>query len=719
MTPARPLRLLLPAALLFLGARSAWAAGPAAATWRGPGCYLSAPKVVVCLLLLAVWIRVTDWINRDNQKLRLNYLMWNAAAMGSFLGAAILFWLLPCFWLGLFLLAIADTAPLTAYLLYRKPKVADRGGDAVESVLDLLGRTTADGATYAALLVAIAVGSTHGVAGFLVVLLGCAVFSAAVVPLYHEGLSDLVRGGLGRLVNQEKADPNVVGAAVSVFARGGPDDRVNAGRLLAARQSPGLRTARQILTDGLASRATALMLDFGAETVGVRHLIDGVWLPQAPRDRKSADPALETLKLLCGLDPRDRQRRQEGQFGVEYAVVKQAVFDKIAHARDDFKDKVSVELIKKRPAAKDSNAAEWEQRLKTEAEERAREKFASPVGPWTPIERSRLPKLPGVEQINPLLSLDTVKHPATMASQGTKSGERVLVQFEITPLHLKTLADLGMREKMQEQLTELLQRSKGFLLFSALPGGGLRTTIDVVLHGMDRFLREFAAVEEQSSRPREVENVTVTTYTAADGQSPAAVLPKLFRTQPNVVLVRELPDAETVELICRELSEADRLVLASIRAKDCAEALLRVLMLKAPPPQVAATVSAVLSQRLVRKLCDHCKEAYAPPLQVLKQLGIPPGRVRAFYRPPQPKPDEGKKARCPQCGGVGFKGQTAIFELLLLDETVRKVLATTPKLDLLRQAAHKAGMKSLQEEGILLVARGATSLPELMRVMKQ
>ena len=64
---------------------------------------------------------------------------------------------------------------------------------------------------------------------------------------------------------------------------------------------------------------------------------------------------------------------------------------------------------------------------------------------------------------------------------------------------------------------------------------------------MDRFLREFAAVEEQSSRPREVENVTVTTYTAADGQSPATVLPKLFRTQPNVVLVRELPDAETVE----------------------------------------------------------------------------------------------------------------------------------------------------------------------------
>ena len=286
-------------------------------------------------------------------------------------------------------------------------------------------------------------------------------------------------------------------------------------------------------------------------------------------------------------------------------------------------------------------------------------------------------------------------------------------------MHLKTLADLGMREKMQEQLMELLRRPKGFLLFSALPAGGLRTTIDVALRGQDRFLREFAAVEEENSRGREVENVTVTTYTAADGQSPAAVLSKVFRTEPNVVLVRDLPDADTVAQICGEVAQADRLVLGSIRAKDCAEALLRVLMLKAPPKEVAASVTAVLCQRLVRKLCERCKQAYAPTDQVLQQLGIPPGRVRAFYRPYQPKTGDDKRDRCRECGGVGYKGQTAIFELLVLDPTVGRVLTTTPKLDLLRQAARKAGMKSLQEEGILLVARGVTSLQELMRVMKQ
>ena len=125
----------------------------------------------------------------------------------------------------------------------------------------------------------------------------------------------------------------------------------------------------------------------------------------------------------------------------------------------------------------------------------------------------------------------------------------------------------------------------------------------------------------------------------------------------------------------------------------------------------------MVNQRLVRKLCDACKEAYTPPPQILQQLGIPEGRVQAFYRPPQPNPEEPKEP-CEVCGGIGYLGRTAIFELLVVGDAVRKAL-TTAKLDLLRQAARKDGMKNLQEEGVLLVAKGVTSLPELMRVLKQ
>ena len=127
--------------------------------------------------------------------------------------------------------------------------------------------------------------------------------------------------------------------------------------------------------------------------------------------------------------------------------------------------------------------------------------------------------------------------PATIASQGMPAGERVLIQFETTATHLKTLGDLGMRDSMQEQLAKLLERPKGFVLFSAPAAGGLRTTMNVVLHGEDRFLREFVTIEEETNPYREVENIHLTTYAKASGQSPASVLPKVFRSEPHVVLV--------------------------------------------------------------------------------------------------------------------------------------------------------------------------------------
>ena len=171
--------------------------------------------------------------------------------------------------------------------------------------------------------------------------------------------------------------------------------------------------------------------------------------------------------------------------------------------------------------------------------------------------------------------------------------------------------------------------------------------------------------------------------------------------------------------MCRETVSIDRLLIGTIRAKNCTEALLRVLRLKVPLQEFAPAISGVVCQRLLRKLCDNCKEPYTPSPEILQQLGLPEGQSRAFYRPPRPKPDEDKEEVCPECGGIGYRGQTAIFELLVIDDAIRKVLSTTPKFKLLRQAARKAGARTLQEEGILLAARGVTSLTELMRVMKQ
>ncbi|MCU0962547.1 MAG: hypothetical protein MUF48_20825 [Pirellulaceae bacterium] len=152
---------------------------------------------------------------------------------------------------------------------------------------------------------------------------------------------------------------------------------------------------------------------------------------------------------------------------------------------------------------------------------------------------------------------------------------------------------------------------------------------------------------------------------------------------------------------------------------------MRLLALKPRQPEkVAATITAAVNQRLIRLLCETCRQAYEPPAALLEKLGIPKGRVEVLYREFQPPPPGTKKRKgepeiCPDCGGLGYKGRTAFFELIRVSEDMRRALVEQPRPEILRRLAHEAGSLSMQEEGVLLVARGATSVSELQRVLKQ
>ncbi|MEI8372483.1 MAG: ATPase, T2SS/T4P/T4SS family [Planctomycetota bacterium] len=668
--------LLLAAFILTAGAETLLAADVSQdathlwnASWRGGGFYLSWMKIATVWLLFLAWIGVADWVNRDLEDTELKWQLWNPIIVGSFMTTMLLSWLIPWFWLNIFLLLGGAVAPAATYIVYRN----------------------------------------------------------RCMPLHHKVLtrahlrfwfSEKMKN-IGVKVASEAADANTSGVPVKVYALGGGDPTINGARLLASRQSGGLPLARKILYEGLKSRASAIVLDFSPTTVSIRYLVDGVWTPQEPIEREGADPALDALKLLCGLEPKERRAKQTGKFGVEYAVLRKENFTKMDKAEKEYREQATMDLTR-RMASDELQPPQLQIAVAKAVEEQARRKFASPIGAWTPIDREKLPKLPGIEALHPVTSLEPVKTVSTLACQGTQTGERVVVEFEVKGIHLATLEDLGMRAKMQEQLKEVLNRPQGFVIFSAIPAGGLRTTTKVVLSSCDRFVREFAAVEDEANHYDEIENIPVTAYKSAAGQSPADILPRVFRTQPNVIVVRDLVNAKTLKLICEEIASNERMAVSTVRAKDSAEALLRIYAIeKAPIAEFREQVTAVLSQRLVRKLCDKCKEPYAPPAEVLKQLGLPADKVKAFHRPPTPKSgDEDKKEICRECGGVGYLGQTAIFELMVVGDLLRQTLATTPKLDALRLAARKSSTKTLQEEGILMVVRGATSLPELMRVLK-
>ncbi len=238
------------------------------------------------------------------------------------------------------------------------------------------------------------------------------------------------------------------------------------------------------------------------------------------------------------------------------------------------------------------------------------------------------------------------------------------------------------------------------------------------MRALDRFMRDAVEVEDAGKRENEIENVAVTTFNRAGGETPMTVLPRLARAYPNIYVVRELPDQETVDFLI-EQCKADRLSLGGIRAKEAAEALLRVLALKVSAKDFAPAVIGVVNQRMVRKLCEKCKEAYTPGPELLKQLGLPGDRVTTLYRPPTPNPEDKKPPPpCETCQDVGYLGRTGMFEVLTVNDAVREALINTPKLDAVRLAARKAGMLLLQQEGVALVAKGVTSVAELMRVLK-
>ena len=309
---------------------------------------------------------------------------------------------------------------------------------------------------------------------------------------------------------------------------------------------------------------------------------------------------------------------------------------------------------------------------------------------------------------------DNKKHLLPIVSQGHANGERVIVSRLNEKSKPHTYESLGLREALQEKWGEFMARDQGFVVFSAMPAGGLTTMTNASIEETDRLMRDFFAIEEANHREAEIQNVAVHTYDASKGETPATLIPKLVRLYPNVYICRDLVDAESGTMLMNEVKD-DRLIITCMPAREAGEALLRLLQMKLPQAQFASVVTGVLYQRLIRKLCPDCKVAYTPPADVLKKLGIPQGKVQQLYRPP--KPEEVEKP-CPTCQAIGYVGRTGIFELLEVNDQMREILAKQPSLELLKKAARADGQRSLQEEGILLVAKGITSLPELMRVLK-
>ncbi len=593
----------------------------------GKGGYISIWKILLAIILYLCWVFTTDWLSSDCQEHKLGVAQWVPIVYGSFLAGLLFFILIPYFWVGFFLLLAAYLAPMIVYILKRNAVVSD--GEKV------------------------------------------------MTPAHLRYLAATNMDRFGVKMEAVAKDVHTTGPPIVLNPYGGTKTE-NEQRRIAARAHEGFRDARQLLADGLMQDAEVIIMDFAQSGVTIRYMVDGAWHNAPAIEREKADPALESLKILCGLDPADRRNKQEGRFKATFEY-------KYTFPEDRLKMKKIQDELERVPEDDVVKEKDLQRQLQVAKE-------------------TRRPPETRTKDVTP-----------KFVSQGTQTGERVLVQFETEKTVFRQPEELGMRDKTRDDVLAQLGRDKGLFIFAAPPASGMRTTMTVMLGKTDRYCREFVAIDDGVHKYEDVENVPVETCSAKTGDQWRQYLRNVYLKEPNVIVMRDIAFPDILDSFFEELRTDNRMMITSVRAKDGAEALLRMMMTKCNQKQFAENVNAVLTQRLVRRLCDHCKEPFQPAPQVLTQLGFPADRQVTFYRPPQDV-EEGKE--CPECRAIGYRGRTALFELSVVGETTRKILATQPKLDLVRKALKKDGNRTMMEEGLLLVAKGVTSLQELKRALE-
>ena len=305
----------------------------------------------------------------------------------------------------------------------------------------------------------------------------------------------------------------------------------------------------------------------------------------------------------------------------------------------------------------------------------------------------------------------------TVQTSGTTQGERMRLQIQGDVLELRT-TELGLSEKRHEQLKAVIDESIGLCLFGTPPRSGRTTTQYAVLRAHDAYIQNIHALERRALL--DLDNVTQHAYEGSnDDVDYARRLQTVLRREPDIVMIGECEDAETAQIASRAAAD-DRKIYMGIDAKDCFDALERYLKLVDSNKLAAKALVGIASQRLVRKLCTQCRQAFRPDPATLKKLNLPAAKIEHFYRPPtEPILDKkGNEIICQACQGTGYYGRTGVFEIMVVDGAVKALIANGAPMNRIKAQCRKNKMYYLQEEGLLRVIDGTTSLNEILRILK-
>jgi len=285
------------------------------------------------------------------------------------------------------------------------------------------------------------------------------------------------------------------------------------------------------------------------------------------------------------------------------------------------------------------------------------------------------------------------------------NGERVVLRLLDKQAGRLTLRHLGMNEQDRDQLEQAVKKPHGIILVTGPTGSGKTTTLYAALTTLNDRTRNILTVEDPIEY--HLEGIGQTQVNTKVDMTFARGLRAILRQDPDVVMVGEIRDQETADMAV-QASLTGHLVLSTLHTNSAIGAVTRLVDMGVEPFLISSSLLGVLAQRLVRVLCNDCKRAYIADAAECELLGVSPAEAPTLYHA------EG----CEQCRGLGYRGRTGIYELVLFDDTLRTMVHTrASEQDMLRHA--RVLGPSIREDGLRKVREGVTTIEEVLRVTRE
>jgi type II secretory ATPase GspE/PulE/Tfp pilus assembly ATPase PilB-like protein len=280
-------------------------------------------------------------------------------------------------------------------------------------------------------------------------------------------------------------------------------------------------------------------------------------------------------------------------------------------------------------------------------------------------------------------------------------GENIVMRILDKTSVLLGLKDLGFDQANLSVFDKLIRQPNGIILVTGPTGSGKTTTLYSALATISSIEKNIITIEDPVEYEipliRQTQVNTKAELTFANG------LRSILRQDPDVIMVGEIRDKETAE-VAIQASLTGHLVFSTLHTNDAPSSLTRLIDMGIEQFLISSSVIGILAQRLVRAICDKCKEKYTPDPSLLHEFGIT--KPMDFYR--------GKG--CPKCKNSGFTGRIGIFELLVITEDIRKLINEKASADQIKKKAIQLGLKTLRDDGLDKVDKGLTTIEEVVRV---